>query len=166
MKKLLRNFLERITGREALEVKIELLTRERAAAIASWDEERERARREGKRVEELKARLRGLDFYLCDLPATDEDTPWSREDARALAAFLDSELGSKLLKHLTNRLADYEKAAVLYSTGQTAAAACKRAHGFRDCRGELLRLSAAGPSPAKLETPEDALPEDLAHLRA
>lgn len=111
-------------------------------------------------------RLEAVGFYLTDLPPTREEIPWAKDDARALAAFLDGPTGEKLLRHMTNRLADYERAAVIYGTPANAALACKRAHGFRDARGELLRLSAAGPSPATHENADDALPAELDALRA
>jgi hypothetical protein len=149
-----------------MRAQLDAMAAERQAAIASWDEERERAQREGKRVVELKARLAGLDFYLCDLPPQETEVDWTKDDAKTLAAFLDGPVGERLLKHLTNRLSDYERMAIFYSRAADAALLCKRAHGFRDCRGELLRLSAAGPSPAETEPPADALPAELENLRA
>jgi hypothetical protein len=118
----------------------------------------------GRRIAE--ARLAGLKFYLCDLPPQETEVDWTKDDAKTLAAFLDGPVGERLLKHLTNRLSDYERMAIFYSRAADSALLCKRAHGFRDCRGELLRLSAAGPSPANPEPPEDALPAELENLRA
>jgi hypothetical protein len=111
--------------------------------------------------------LRKLTAYLADVPATAEETPWSAEDSKALAHFLDVvPVGKKLAQHLGNRLADYDRAAVLYSTSGDAWARLKRAHGFRDCRGEILRLSATGPTPGQDETSGPALPPELENLRA
>lgn len=108
-----------------------------------------------------------LDVYLTDAPATAEEATWTPDDSKALAHFLETNpAGKKLAQHLANRLADYDRAAVLYSTSGDAWARLKRAHGFRDCRGEILRLSAAGPLPANHETEGVALPADLEHLRA
>lgn len=105
--------------------------------------------------------------YLADVPITRDEVPWSADDRRQLAAFLeDTPAGQKLMQHVANRLGDYERAAVLYASSGNAVALLKRAHGFRDCRGELVRLSAAGPSPANTEAQDIALPADLEYLRA
>lgn len=107
------------------------------------------------------------DKYLSDVPITRDEVPWSDDDRRQLTTFLETTLaGKKLVQHLANRLGDYERAAVLYATADNAVALLKRAHGFRDCRGEIIRLSAAGPSPANHEAQDIALPADLDHLRA
>lgn len=118
------------------------------------------------RATKAEMRLEAVGFYLADMPPSREEIPWAKDDARSLAAFLDGPTGEKLLRHMTNRLADYERAAVIYGTPANAALACKRAHGFRDARGELLRLSAAGPSPATHEPVDEALPAELEALRA
>lgn len=104
--------------------------------------------------------------YFADVPRDGADGNWTESDRRQLANFIEtSDAGKKLLQHLTNRLADYERAAVVMSTPNNAALLCKLAHGFRDCRGEILRLSAAGPSPANHEQEDFALPSELENLR-
>ncbi len=114
-----------------------------------------------------EAKLALAQHYLADLPPpTREDVKWEEDDAKALAAFLETApAGKKLAQHLSNRLADYERAAVLYRSPADMPALLKRAHGFRDCRGEIVRLSAAGPSPATHEQPDFPLPADLENLR-
>lgn len=153
------------------------LVAERVAAKASMfyvadltkrlAQEGARCRHLEQQQQELKQKQAKLLAYLADIPPTSVETLWAKEDRDALAAFLETNTtGKALMQHLSNRLADYERAAVLYAEPQSALALCKRAHGFRDCRGELLRLSAAGPSPATNEAQEIALPEDLENLRA
>lgn len=116
---------------------------------------------------QAEAKLALAQHYLADIPPpTREDVKWEEDDAKALAAFLETApAGKKLAQHLSNRLADYERAAVLYRSPADMPALLKRAHGFRDCRGEIVRLSAAGPSPANHEQPDFPLPADLENLR-
>ncbi len=118
------------------------------------------------RAATAEAKLARLAHYFADLPATRDDLPWKAEDATALAAMLDTPLGKRVMQHLTNRLADYTAAAVDLAPRENAYVLCARARGFRDCRGELLRLSAAGPSPANHESPGFSLPDELENLRA
>jgi soluble lytic murein transglycosylase-like protein len=119
------------------------------------------------RVKDLETRQRQVQAYFADLPPTRGEIDWTRDDAAQLADFLETKpAGKKLAVHLMNRLADYERHAALFSTGDQIALGHKRAHGFRDCRGEILRLSAAGPSPANHEPQDLALPADLENLRA
>ena len=116
---------------------------------------------------QAEAKLALAQHYLSDLPApTPDDIEWEDDDTKTLATFLEtSATGKKLAQHLANRLADYERAAVLYRSPADMPALLKRAHGFRDCRGEILRLSAAGPMPANHEQPDFPLPTDLENLR-
>lgn len=121
--------------------------------------------RTGRALAEAKLTL--AQHYLTDIPTpTPDDIKWEDDDAKTLATFLEtSATGKKLAQHLANRLADYERAAVLYRSPADMPALLKRAHGFRDCRGEILRLSAAGPTPANHEQPDFPLPTDLENLR-
>jgi hypothetical protein len=153
-------------GETVLRTELDAARKQALAACTEADAVRVELNRSNARAEAAEQRCDGLKYYLADLPPTREEIEWGKDDARTLAAFLDGPTGEKLLRHMTNRLADYERAAVIYSNQHTAPLACKRAHGFRDARGELLRLSAAGPSPANHEPDGDALPPDLESLRA
>lgn len=119
------------------------------------------------RAEQAEARLALASHYLSDIPPPSlEEVKWEADDAKALTHFLEvSPAGKKLAQHLANRLADYERAAVLFRHPNEVQALLKRAHGFRDCRGEIRRLSAAGPSPATSEPQAFPLPDELENLR-
>lgn len=104
--------------------------------------------------------------YLDGVPASDREIDWTKDDQQQLADFLENKpAGKKLAQHLANRLGDYQTAAIVLAPPNTAFALCARARGFRDCRGELLRLSAAGPSPANHVAPGMAVPADLENLQ-
>lgn len=159
-KKLADEYIELSRQRAGQDKTIDDLNRELEKSRQDWAAERTaRAQAE--------AKLALAQHYLSDLPApTPDDIEWEDDDTKTLATFLEtSATGKKLAQHLANRLADYERAAVLYRSPADMPALLKRAHGFRDCRGEILRLSAAGPTPANHEQPDFPLPTDLENLR-
>lgn len=98
-------------------------------------------------------------------PATGVPLEWTQDDSQALAAFLESETGSRFRAHLAHRLRDYETAAVTLGTTGTTTLLCKRAHGFRDAIVEVRRLSAAGPRSRNTVATAFPVPPDLENLR-
>lgn len=120
------------------------------------------------RARVAEAKLKLVEIYFSDIPkASAEDVTWTPDDQRQLADFLEVKpAGKKLAQHLANRLSDYERQAFLFARMADVPLAVQRTRGFRDCRGEISRLSVAGPSPAKSEGEGFALPPDLESFRA
>jgi len=117
--------------------------------------------------DQLKKKLAAQAPYFAEFPAANGEEAWSKDDATALAHFLEKNpAGKKLAQHLNNRLHDYQAAAIQMGVPTQAYALLARARGFRDARGEIARLSAAGPSPANHVETDPALPSDLENLRA
>lgn len=184
MRAVLKFWWRRVTGEEAASARREIESLRDCRTLLNDErhynaDERGRLNRE---IEGLRTLVRTMqaqtlataqrvalaDAYMADVPPNTAEVEWTKDDIAALAHFLEvTPSGKKLAQHLAARTADYDRFAIIAATSPNDAfARNKRAHGFRDCRGELLRLSAAGPSPAKHEPADFALPPELESLRA